>query len=216
MTTRAQLSQDRSRQRRQELLAAAISLFAEGGSRAVTHRAVARRAGLPAATTTYYFASIEDLLREALREHIVRWRSTLVTLAGVDPDGRLTPEDLTPSFEAIFAARGPAAVAVELSIFLVATRDDALREEAAGALRDLEDLVVLWLGMLGVEDARRLAGAVLAVVVGVAMRRQAGVFSEQEEALRTSETVRDLVAAHLLGRERTDVLIGEQLKPSLE
>ena len=49
---------------------ATIELFAEGGSRMVTHRAVARRAGLPPATTTYYFASIEDLLREALAAHI--------------------------------------------------------------------------------------------------------------------------------------------------
>ena len=58
MATRAQLTQGRSRQRRDELLAATIELFAEGGSRAVTHRAVARRAGLPPATTTYYFSSM--------------------------------------------------------------------------------------------------------------------------------------------------------------
>src|SRR5688572_23024346 len=50
MATRAQLAQGRSRQRREELLAAAIELFAEGGSRAATHRAVARPAGLPPAT----------------------------------------------------------------------------------------------------------------------------------------------------------------------
>ena len=44
MTSRAQLTQERSRQRRGELLAAAIELFAEGGARAITHRAVAARA----------------------------------------------------------------------------------------------------------------------------------------------------------------------------
>jgi AcrR family transcriptional regulator len=216
MTTRAQLSQERSRQRREELLTAAISLFAEGGSRAVTHRAVARRAGLPPATTTYYFASIDDLLRDALRDHIQRWRTTLESLTAAERPARLTVEDLTPSFEAIFAARGPAAVALELSIYLVATRDDALRSEAASALGDLEDLIAVWLGVLGVEDGRRLAGAVLTVVVGIAMRRQAGVHPEQEEALRMSETIRDLVAAHLLGREQIDALIGERLNPSLE
>ncbi|MFI5426371.1 TetR/AcrR family transcriptional regulator [Aeromicrobium sp. UC242_57] len=65
MVERAQLSQERSRARREALLDAAIDLFAEGGSRAITHRAVAARAGLPSATTTYYFESIDELIRAA-------------------------------------------------------------------------------------------------------------------------------------------------------
>lgn len=212
MATRAQLSQERSRQRREELLTAAISLFAEGGSRAVTHRAVARRAGLPPATTTYYFASIEELLREALREHLLRWRSTLESLTGIDvPTTDISLAAVAPTFEAIFAARGPRAVALELSIYLAATHDEALREEAAAALRDLESLVARWLGMLGLDDAERLAGAVTSVVVGVAMRRQAGLFTEQQEARRMGETIRDLVAAHVLGDERAERVIAERL-----
>lgn len=53
--------QTRSRRRRAALLDAASALLAEGGFAAVSHRAVAERAGLPLAATTYYFASRDDL-----------------------------------------------------------------------------------------------------------------------------------------------------------
>jgi DNA-binding transcriptional regulator YbjK len=52
--------------RRQALVSAAAALLAEGGFDAVRHRAVARRAGLPLASTTYYFSSLDDLLVNAV------------------------------------------------------------------------------------------------------------------------------------------------------
>ncbi|SIS17651.1 TetR/AcrR family transcriptional regulator [Williamsia sterculiae] len=51
--------------RRARLIAAAGELLIEGGYDAVRHRAVAERADLPLASTTYYFESLEDLLVEA-------------------------------------------------------------------------------------------------------------------------------------------------------
>ncbi|SEK64963.1 TetR/AcrR family transcriptional regulator [Nonomuraea pusilla] len=60
--------QERGRRRRAHLLAAAVGLLAEGGFAAVTHRNVARRARLPLAATTYYFASRDQLLAEAFAQ----------------------------------------------------------------------------------------------------------------------------------------------------
>ncbi|MGW4471729.1 TetR family transcriptional regulator [Nonomuraea sp. NPDC004354] len=57
--------QTRARKRRAALLEAAVDLLTEGGFAAVTHRAVAQRAELPLAATTYYFASRDQLLAEA-------------------------------------------------------------------------------------------------------------------------------------------------------
>jgi len=54
--------------RRARLIAAARELLLEGGYDAVRHRAVADRAGLPLASTTYYFASLEDLVVEAVTD----------------------------------------------------------------------------------------------------------------------------------------------------
>ena len=55
--------------RRYALVSAAAELLREGGFDAVRHRAVARRAGLPLASTTYYFKSLDDLIARAV-EHI--------------------------------------------------------------------------------------------------------------------------------------------------
>src|ERR1044072_7965352 len=54
--------------RRYALVSAAADLLCEGGFDAVRHRAVARRAGLPLASTTYYFSSLDDLIAKAV-EH---------------------------------------------------------------------------------------------------------------------------------------------------
>jgi DNA-binding transcriptional regulator YbjK len=51
--------------RRQALLDAAVDLMGEGGFAAVTHRAVAQRAGLPLAATSYYFSGRDELLAQA-------------------------------------------------------------------------------------------------------------------------------------------------------
>jgi DNA-binding transcriptional regulator YbjK len=51
--------------RRQELVTAAAALLRSGGFDAVRHRAVAEKAGLPLASTTYYFASLEELVTAA-------------------------------------------------------------------------------------------------------------------------------------------------------
>src|SRR3954453_5991308 len=52
--------------RRGELLEAAIHLIGAQGLDAVTHRAVAAEAGVPAASTSYYFRSKDELIDEAL------------------------------------------------------------------------------------------------------------------------------------------------------
>ncbi|MGH3436389.1 MAG: TetR/AcrR family transcriptional regulator [Sciscionella sp.] len=57
--------------RRQQLIEAAALLLAEGGFDAVRHRAVAERAGLPLASTTYYFDSLDELITATV-EHSSR------------------------------------------------------------------------------------------------------------------------------------------------
>ncbi len=52
--------------RRCALVSAAADLLCEGGFEAVRHRAVARRAGLPLASTTYYFSSLDELIAAAV------------------------------------------------------------------------------------------------------------------------------------------------------
>lgn len=52
--------------RRARIAQAAIEVVATNGAAGLTHRAVAAAAGVPLGSTTYYFASRDDLLAEAL------------------------------------------------------------------------------------------------------------------------------------------------------
>jgi DNA-binding transcriptional regulator YbjK len=61
-------STPKGERRRRALVSAAAELLAEGGFDAVRHRAVAERAGLPLASTTYYFRSLDELVAAAV-EH---------------------------------------------------------------------------------------------------------------------------------------------------
>jgi DNA-binding transcriptional regulator YbjK len=80
--------------RRQELVTAAAALLRSGGFDAVRHRAVAERAGLPLASTTYYFSSLEDLVTAAVertgRDELAEIREQLDAL----PDGALGTAEL--------------------------------------------------------------------------------------------------------------------------
>lgn len=133
--------------RRYELVRAAADLLCEGGFEAVTHRAVADRAGLPLASTTYYFTSLEELIETAVEylgtEEVARLRDRikalprrrrgaeaatelLVDLLAGDPDRK----HLISRYERYIAcARHPAMRAVERR--LLQQRVDAVSEAMA-------------------------------------------------------------------------------------
>ncbi|MEV7397328.1 TetR family transcriptional regulator [Aeromicrobium sp. NPDC092404] len=204
MTTRAQLTQERSRLRRDELLAAAIELFAEGGSRAITHRAVAARAGLPPATTTYYFESIDELIREALGTHIDQWSRDIESLAAIDGGAGASIDDVSAFITRVFAARGPEVAGLELAIFLAAARNPGLRDNATRSMHAFEALARTVLERIGVQEPAALAASIAALIVGTAMRRQSDAYTEQAEAELLVSAIRGLVAAHTMGPESVD------------
>lgn len=209
MATRAQLSQERSRLRRDELLNAAIELFAEGGSRAITHRAVSLRAGLPSATTTYYFESIDELISEALSSHIEQWIATLEALAQVDIDVAVSLDDAAGFIGSVFAARGPEVAALELAIFLAAARQPELKDQATRAMQAFEALAASTLTRSGVDSPTDLAAAIVALIAGTAVRRTSGLYSEDAEARMLTAAIRNLVAAHALGPDGVDQKLAE-------
>src|SRR5258705_4199858 len=65
--------------RRYALVSAAADLLWEGGFAAVRHRPGARRGGLPLASTTYYFSSLDDLIEKAVEYAGVREAEQLRT-----------------------------------------------------------------------------------------------------------------------------------------
>lgn len=67
--------------RHRELLEAALTVIDERGVQGTTHRAVAEAAGVPLATTTYYFSSIDQLLEQALELFVAEETTRLRALA---------------------------------------------------------------------------------------------------------------------------------------
>ncbi|GAB4057407.1 TetR/AcrR family transcriptional regulator [Catellatospora paridis] len=79
-------------QRRAQLADAAIELLVESGVHGVTHRAVDRRAGLPAGTASNYFRSREALLvataRRVIEQHQADMAQAAQSAAPPDPAAR--------------------------------------------------------------------------------------------------------------------------------
>ncbi|MEV0248777.1 TetR family transcriptional regulator [Nocardia sp. NPDC050712] len=56
----------RGQKRRAEIIEATLTVVQRDGASGVTHRTVAKEAGIPVSLSTYYFASLDDLLIAAL------------------------------------------------------------------------------------------------------------------------------------------------------
>jgi DNA-binding transcriptional regulator YbjK len=114
---------EKGERRRAALIAAAADLLRTGGFDAVRHRAVAEKAGLPLASTTYYFDSLDDLVVAAVehsgRTELAQVRAALAALpadAGTDaalelvldellgPESRDSPEAVILRYERFVGA----------------------------------------------------------------------------------------------------------------
>jgi DNA-binding transcriptional regulator YbjK len=75
----------RSETRRRAILEATLRVIGEGGADAVTLRRVAAEAAVPLGSTTYYFESREELMREAFRHYLQRFDASMTALRGEYP-----------------------------------------------------------------------------------------------------------------------------------
>ena len=180
--------------RRAALLEAAADLLAEDGIGALSHRAVATRAGLPLAATTYYFASLEDLTAQALRLAAGRWRerarSALDALPARLPSraaaARALLEVVTGGAE-----RGPLLAMYER--YLEAGRSPELRAVVVELDRDVVELVAEVLRRGGLSADATTARMVLATIDGSLLSALAG--GSDDPAGAALPPVRRLLAA---------------------
>lgn len=149
------------------MLLAALGLIEDRGPRAVTHRSVARAAGVPLAATTYYFSSIDDLLASALElateEEIARFRVEADELLSAVEVGPAPAERLAELMLAALAGERKALIA-QYELWLEATRRPALRESARRSTEAYVELATELLRRVGSAapetDGRLLIAAV--------------------------------------------------------
>ena len=135
MTGRMEPVQRRSRSRRELLLRAAVELLADGGPRAVTHRAVAARAGVPQALTTYYFESIQQLTDEALRLHLSERTAELQAMIASAAGRGGSTEDIARVLAEMLITRSPEIAIAQFEVYLQAGRNPELRSRATSSRR---------------------------------------------------------------------------------
>jgi len=190
--------QERSKARREALLRAAISLLAEGGARALTHRAVAARAGLPAASTTYYFESIQQLTDEALALHVSERVAELDALVSSAVAGGRSPEEVGGRVAEALADRAADVIVAQFELYLEAARNPALRPMVAEALDSFEHFTATALKSLGARDAEAWAPAFVALFDGFALHRLARPRSRSAEVSALRAAVRALFIAAVM------------------
>jgi DNA-binding transcriptional regulator YbjK len=163
--------QARGEERRDLILRAALSVIGRRGIAAVTHRSVAEEADVPLGSLTYWFATKDDLLREALRlfvdEEAIRLRRVG---AGLTPG--LPPEEIAERFAEVLGGIGDEQVA-QFELYLEAARNPALRGAAVECFRAYEEVTALALRVAGVAEPEAAAAMFVSLADGLGLRRQA-------------------------------------------
>ena len=150
----------------------------------MTHRAVAERAGVPLASTTYWFESKEDLLQETLllaaREEVVRLERLVLELAPTEID----VAGWAHAVAAVLARDlqvDPIRHVAFIELVLEATRRPWLREEVDRWDRAHLSLAELGLRAAGAPDPRGDAPLVVAAISGFMLGQIANPVVDFEE-----------------------------------
>ena len=156
--------------RREALLEAALRIVAEVGADAVTHRRVAEVAGLPLASTTYYFESKDHLLTAALELAAQRDIARLKEFAAAPADGQdpieLAIAAITDPFDENLHARRGSLIAT-YALLLEAARRPALQAVTRRWTDAYLDVLSGLLALAGSSDARRDSELLLAATDGL-------------------------------------------------
>ncbi|MCZ4124667.1 TetR/AcrR family transcriptional regulator [Streptomyces sp. H39-S7] len=173
---------------RERIVEATLRIIGQDGVAAVTNRRIAKEAGVSLGSITYHFATQHDLLRESLRSFVDQETRRFTDLAAHHITDCVTAEQAATivgqvSADTVFDSEHIA----PFELYIHAGRDPQLRPAAAECFTAYDQLATSILGGLGVPDPERLAGPVVALVVGLQLRR-----------LATGSASDDLVTALLL------------------
>jgi DNA-binding transcriptional regulator YbjK len=160
---------DQRAERRGAILAATVEILTSEGLAAVTHRAVARRADVPLAATTYYFDSKDELIGEALSILIedeierlsARARELGDEIRSPSAAASAVAEVLFPDTEAV------GGLLAKLELYLEAARRPGLYDAAAHWQRAFTELARNSLRAAGVADPERWAPFFIAAADGI-------------------------------------------------
>lgn len=145
----------------------------DGGFGAVAHRAVAARAGVPLAATTYYFSCLDDLVGAALTSLADTWLAGALAVAARLPDHIDDVADLAQAVVDVALgglAHDDGAVLTMYERFLQAGRTPHLRSVVTAYGARLDDLLLGVLRRASADADEAGVRRVLAVLDGTVLR----------------------------------------------
>ncbi|WP_432092741.1 TetR/AcrR family transcriptional regulator [Streptomyces sp. bgisy100] len=173
---------------RDRIIRAVLRIIGEHGVAGVTNRRIAKEAGVSLGSVTYHFATQHELLRESLRSFVSEETCRFTELAAQHPcDGTDLAEASTLVGQVAANTGFDSEHIAPFEIYIQAGRDPQLRTAAAECFAAYDRLAASILSALGVPDAERAASAVVALVMGIQLRR-----------LATGSAADDLVDALLI------------------
>ncbi len=206
MPTTDRVHRASAQRRRAALLDAAAELSAELGAGAVTHRAVAARAGVPLSTTSYFFSSIDELITEALRrgaKDLVD-QFDAVEKAAVFSE-RTSIEELVDDIADTLVSGSRTAEGSQVEFYLAAGRQPELQADASALINRLAARLSVHLDRAGAAHPDDVAWAMQALIDGAMLHRLANIETEHRD--RLAGGLRLLMAASMLTDTETDELL---------
>ncbi|MEU6254377.1 TetR family transcriptional regulator [Streptomyces sp. NPDC047043] len=207
MGIRPQSHYARGQARREKLLDATAEVIATRGLEGTTHRAVAAAAGLPPSTTSYFFASMDELIGAAvtrIADGILEATQDLMAdvptaeAAGGDlrtADGDTLAMEYVDRLSDILIASKETLIRAQFEAYLATSRRPELAEPVQRIVQALEEAAESMFVALGAVDARRAGRELVAMIDGFALQRLAHSRPDDRDVLRGA--LRRLTAAHL-------------------
>ncbi|HEX2128112.1 MAG TPA: TetR family transcriptional regulator [Solirubrobacterales bacterium] len=188
-------------ERRGAILEATIDIVTTEGLGAVTHRAVAKQAGVPLAATTYYFSSKDEMIGEALGILVSdeidrlsrRARELGEEIRSPRAAASAVAEVLFPDFDAV------GGLLAKLELYLEAARRPGLYDAAAHWQEAFTDLARESLAQAGVADPGRLAPFFIAAADGILLHALSEGVTGDEDVARMRDRLEQLFTLVLEG-----------------
>lgn len=186
--------------RRRSLLVAAVEIAAESGVAGVTHRAVTERAGLPLATVSYFFSSIDELTQEALRVFADEDAQANIAVAQALSESSSNPDEVLEAFVAVAQPRMPQTLAL-IEAYLHAARDESFRDAVSSALAAARGAAGAGIKAAGAPEGHG-AEAFVALIQGFALHEAAVPGAVEPDVVR--DAFRALFLGYLLDNGYVD------------
>ncbi|MFZ2527852.1 MAG: TetR family transcriptional regulator [Rhodococcus sp. (in: high G+C Gram-positive bacteria)] len=188
MTAGRRTHYTRGRERRDDLINAAVRTIARRGLERVTFRAVAEEAGFPPSTTSYFFDSVDDVIDAAITRVADIVTAKVATLLDASRSGELDAAELAEAMIDMVSGQDSDDSVAQFDAYLAARRRPELADPVHRIMRSLEESTENALRVLGVEDPVIAAQQFIALIDGFTLHEIA-----RPGRAETREALRDLL-----------------------